>query len=219
MWNLVDMSTYPNLSAIKVADYIVATLCEQPDCSIDPLKLQKLLYYVQGYALGVLDRPVFPEAIEAWENGPVVQNVYEQYKNQRMHDPIDCRQVETALIPNPEDEWIINEVIRNFGYVDGSELSNYTHQERPWILMSSTGRHNAIINHQLLREYFKPRELHIRYENYPKPKNRYSMVELMKKPIGERNVIIADAQQESLRYQKEHNIDERGELEEPYWDE
>ena len=34
------------------------------------MKLQKLLYYMQGYHVGALAQPLFPEDIEAWAHGP-----------------------------------------------------------------------------------------------------------------------------------------------------
>jgi Uncharacterized phage-associated protein len=47
---------------------------------ISNLKLQKLLYYVQGFALAMYDKPLFDEDIEAWMYGPVVPCVYQEYK-------------------------------------------------------------------------------------------------------------------------------------------
>lgn len=46
---------------------------------ITHLKLQKLLYYAQGISLGMFDKPIFSENIEAWPHGPVVKEVYSVY--------------------------------------------------------------------------------------------------------------------------------------------
>ena len=43
---------------------------------IKNLKLQKLLYYVQAYALLIFERKAFNEKIIAWSYGPVVEEVY-----------------------------------------------------------------------------------------------------------------------------------------------
>ncbi len=45
------------------------------------MKLQKLLYYEQGFHLAYFNQPLFNEAIEAWQYGPVVPLVYEHYKS------------------------------------------------------------------------------------------------------------------------------------------
>ena len=47
--------------------------------SITNLKLQKLLYYMQGYYLAVFGKPLFEEDIEAWQYGPVVPKSYDKF--------------------------------------------------------------------------------------------------------------------------------------------
>lgn len=47
------------------------------------MKLQKLLYYVQGFHIAVFNRPLFNEDIEAWMYGPVVPAVYEYYQERK----------------------------------------------------------------------------------------------------------------------------------------
>lgn len=39
--------------------------------------IQKLCYYAQAMYLSVYGEPLFEEKILAWENGPVIQEVYE----------------------------------------------------------------------------------------------------------------------------------------------
>ena len=43
------------------------------------LKLQKLLYYQQGYHLAAFGTPLFEENVESWMYGPVVPVVYDTY--------------------------------------------------------------------------------------------------------------------------------------------
>ena len=45
------------------------------------MKLQKMLYYQQGFHLAYFGTPLFDEDIEAWMYGPVVPSVYSHYKN------------------------------------------------------------------------------------------------------------------------------------------
>jgi uncharacterized phage-associated protein len=47
----------------------------QPDIGdvISNLKLQKLLYYAQGFYLAIYGKALFEEDIVAWEHGPVVR--------------------------------------------------------------------------------------------------------------------------------------------------
>ncbi|MBQ1164076.1 DUF4065 domain-containing protein, partial [Streptomyces sp. A73] len=42
-------------------------------------KLQKLCYFAYGYHLAWEGRPLFREPFEAWANGPVVYDLYDQH--------------------------------------------------------------------------------------------------------------------------------------------
>ena len=44
------------------------------------MKLQKLVYYSQAWSLVWDERPLFPESIEAWANGPVVPALYDRHR-------------------------------------------------------------------------------------------------------------------------------------------
>ena len=68
-------------NAKTLACYLLFLLKEQmnglqaEEFDVTPLKLQKLLYYCQGYALAFTGKPLFLEPIEAWRFGPVVNNI------------------------------------------------------------------------------------------------------------------------------------------------
>lgn len=47
---------------------------------INNLKLNKLLFYIQVYSIHILEKSAFYESIEIWRHGPVVRDVYNNYK-------------------------------------------------------------------------------------------------------------------------------------------
>ena len=57
-----------------------------PEHGFTHMKLQKLLYYMQGYHVAALGQPLFSEAIEAWEHGPVVREVWYEFKKYAADD-------------------------------------------------------------------------------------------------------------------------------------
>src|SRR5450631_518283 len=59
------------LTARAVADYFLSLVDEEAGDSLSNLKLQKLVYYAQGFSLALTGKRLFDEAIEAWEHGPV----------------------------------------------------------------------------------------------------------------------------------------------------
>src|SRR4051794_29818552 len=76
----VDEIMSRTLTADQVADYFLAHVDEESGDNITHLKLQKLLYYAQGFHLAIQGEPLFAEPIEAWEHGPVVCRVYHKVK-------------------------------------------------------------------------------------------------------------------------------------------
>ena len=47
---------------------------------ITPMKLQKMLYLAHGIHLAAYDRPLLKEPIEAWSYGPIIPDVYQNFK-------------------------------------------------------------------------------------------------------------------------------------------
>ena len=69
------------LTCFDVADYFLSKTDEEAGDVISNLKLQKLVYYAQGFTLAVTGKPLFNEEIEAWQHGPVVPDLYHKYKD------------------------------------------------------------------------------------------------------------------------------------------
>lgn len=114
-----------------VAQYIIAFFQKAGD-PVSNLKLQKLLYYVQGWHLGLNDgKPAFDGSFQAWVHGPVNPDVYHTYKGYRWN-PIDAE----MGMPDGIGEDLakhIREVLDVYGVDSGWELERRTHLESPWI--------------------------------------------------------------------------------------
>jgi len=139
------------LRCYDVAKYFLAQVDEDAGDLISNLKLQKLLYYAQGFHLALYDEPLFPEPIEAWTHGPVVPELYYYYKKYGV-----------GAIPYPKDvdfsiydertKSLLDEVYSVFGQFSAWKLRNMTHEEEPWKLAAQT---SGQISHQSMKEYFK----------------------------------------------------------------
>ena len=98
---------------------------------ISNLKLQKLVYYAQGFYSAIFNKPLFDNEISAWTHGPVVQDLYHEYKtyvSNRIHVPTDFN---PSSLGKEECE-LIEEVFEVFGQYSGWKLRNMTHEESPW---------------------------------------------------------------------------------------
>lgn len=136
----------------QVQKAIIAIHRDLFDESPSPMKLQKLCYYAQGYALAE-EKELFPENFQAWQHGPVIYDLYYKYKQYKWH-PID----EDVSEPDEIDYEYLQDIVSAYGRYDGAALSTMTHRERPWLdargnLDESEGS-NALITKESLRDYF-----------------------------------------------------------------
>lgn len=69
-----------SLSALTVANEFIR-LSNEEDFELNHLKLQKLLYFAQGWHLAIEKKPLFNETIQAWKYGPVIPIIYDIFKN------------------------------------------------------------------------------------------------------------------------------------------
>lgn len=116
------------------------------------MKLQKLLYYQQGFHLAYFGKPLFDEDMEAWMYGPVVPIVYEHYK---VNGSKGIEPEEDEISLSNKEEALFNEVYRIYGIYSATGLMNMTHSEMPWN-STPTGTGN-IITKDKLAHFFKKR--------------------------------------------------------------
>lgn len=111
-------------TAHDVAAYILERHGE-----VTTMKLQKLLYYAQGWSLAWDGVPLFEEPISAWANGPVIYDVFDRHRGQFT---VSSWQGDTSRLTEPQKE-TIDAVLDGYGHLSGQQLSDKTHFERPWL--------------------------------------------------------------------------------------
>ena len=118
---------------------------------ISNMKLQKLLYYQQGFHLAYFGTPLFENEIEAWMYGPVVPSVYKMYENYGKKG-ID-NYTDDVIILTDKEEDLFNDVMSTYGEYSAIGLMNLTHSEKPWQSISA-GVGN-IITKDKMKSFFK----------------------------------------------------------------
>jgi|SRR5215469_1127285 len=120
-------------------------------------KLQKLVYYSQAWSLVWDERPLFPEPIEAWANGPVCPNLYQKHRGSFMVHHIpggDARKLDQAARDT------VDAVLSGYGDKDSQWLSDLTHREPPWREVRRAAglrdgvRGSAEITHGAMADYY-----------------------------------------------------------------
>lgn len=97
---------------------------------VTALKLQKLVYYVQAWAIAN-DGPLFSDAIKAWAQGPVVPALFHAHKGLRRVtlDDMGARAPESLT---EQQRAHIDSVLAYYGNLPPAYLSKLTHFESPW---------------------------------------------------------------------------------------
>lgn len=151
-----------------IARYII-NYSNKRGYSISNLKLQKLLYFVQANFLTSYDGiPCFDEKIEAWDFGPVVPQVYREYREYGSGSisPIThvLRRSATGLgyvrmrfsddFIDDDDKELIDEMIEYGAPYTASQLVDITHNQAPWKRAYMRSFNNEITKESIY-EYFK----------------------------------------------------------------
>lgn len=137
--------------AIDIANYFLSLQDEEVGDFISNLKLQKLLYYAQGFHLAETGRPLFDDPIAAWQHGPVVADVYHTFKEfggNALPMLGDIRGID------PTTAQFLDEIYRVYGQFSAWKLSHMTHEEPPW---KEARAGDKIISHKSLRDFFATR--------------------------------------------------------------
>lgn len=87
------------------------------------MKVMKLVYYAQAYALAWRGRRLFDDELEAWDKGPVVRSLWLdlKFRDRLSGAPLDAH-----------DAALVDRMLDMYGDKSGAELSALTHAETPW---------------------------------------------------------------------------------------
>lgn len=116
-------------SVHDVAQYILEHFEGRP---ISTMKLQKLVFFAQGWSFGVAERPIFPQQFQAWAKGPVCYDLFRLHKGDYSvsHWPAG-----NSTNVSGSDKVIVDAVLSNYGALSGLDLSELTHRDgTPWAL-------------------------------------------------------------------------------------
>jgi len=148
-------------TALNTARYLVRLATpnedEDNDC-LCHLRLQKLLYYAQGWHLAATGTPLFPDRIEAWKHGPVVRSVYPVFKEYRLAIPPTQGSEPAELSARDRD--FIRSIWERYAEFSATALRNMTHRESPWLEARAGSTRdesrNAEITQETMRAFFFP---------------------------------------------------------------
>ena len=161
--------------SIKNIVPIVILYCQSKGFTINPLKLQKLLYFIQAWHIVFFKKnPLWDELPEAWVNGPVYRSVYDIFKAKFYRNSnILYRGNEESLLDElakrtrmseltDEQQKLLFSVLDVYGAMSDEKLVISTHSATPW--------NKAREGFSLLERCSKCISVEDMYDYYSKPK-------------------------------------------------
>jgi uncharacterized phage-associated protein len=149
----------PQLNANQVADFFIRQADAQSGDVITHLKVQKLLYYAQGWHLALHDKPLFPEQIQAWAHGPVCPTVWRRFKDQNATPLTQDNTIYDGSELKVSERNFLSEVWTVYGQFTAKRLEEMTHTESPYLNargnLAEYARSTSVISHAAMKGYFK----------------------------------------------------------------
>ena len=137
------------MKAIYISNYVIS-LFEERKAPVTNLKLQKVLYYIQGYYYKQFGKAAFSDEIYNWQYGPVVPVVYYEY-NDNGAAPLKSRYAFNDYEISDREKNLIASIVEKCAGISTSKLVSMTHSENPW----KTAGSGNIISKNSIEIYFK----------------------------------------------------------------
>ncbi len=125
------------MQAIVMANTILKTMWLN-NIDVTPLKLQKMLYYIQGFCLKENCKISMDADFEKWHHGPVIKDIYEIFKKYASNniEELEEGNLNKAytfdIKTNPHFQKILENVIGAYGKIEALVLSHMTHEHEAW---------------------------------------------------------------------------------------
>ena len=142
-------------SALDVARRI---LVARLDTTTTLMHVIKLTYLCHGWMLGIRGRPLIADDVVAWQYGPVVLSVYEQYKRWRgMPIRIEAGSDGGQHLFDPWQQGMIASVLKTYRNHSAFDLSAITHEKNtPWDIVYNGGAgRGCVIPNGIIRHHYQ----------------------------------------------------------------
>jgi uncharacterized phage-associated protein len=145
--------------ALSVArEFVRLSLAGSEPDPLTNLRLQKLLYYAQGWSLALRNANLFAEEIQARHQGPVVGKVYRALSQGQKAGVINERQLGKAHDLLPEEAALVKAVWETYRRYSATQLAELAHNEAPWRMVwgdgLADGRGAEAIPDQAIADHF-----------------------------------------------------------------
>ncbi len=137
-----------------VADFFIDSALNDPENNMTNMRINKLLYFAQGWSLARYGKPLFTDEIEAWDYGPVVPPIYHRLKTSGRDKIKGVMDEDYASHFTKQESRLLIDILHAYDRYSTAGLVEMTHQPgTPWSLAKREGR-GAIISKDSMKAYF-----------------------------------------------------------------
>lgn len=139
------------VTAFDVANFFIDLSNGYTEDCMTNLRVNKLLYFAQGWHLAITGEPLFCEDFKAWQYGPVVPSIYQKYKVCG-RNPIETVDDDYSTDKFSADEFsFLLDVATEYGKYSAPTLVSMSHEDgTPW---HSTAE-NETISKEVIKKHF-----------------------------------------------------------------
>ncbi len=152
-------------SPLAVANFFIQKSFDS-GIEVTTMKAIKLVYISHGWHLGIYEQPLISEVIQAWKYGPVVESVYQEFKQYgsneitKLYESISDSGIIFSPKVKSDNIDFLNQIWEVYKNYNGLQLSTLTHQKgTPWdIVWNENGgrkRNSAIIGNDIIQAHYK----------------------------------------------------------------
>jgi uncharacterized phage-associated protein len=118
--------------AVAIANYFVLKSLDS-GTPFTPMQLLKLTYISHGWNLGLTEKPLIGEFVEAWKYGPVIPSVYRAFKEYGSSPVTKICEEDYYPIVDEQVKLLLDKIHSSYGRFSGTQLSSMTHKDgTPW---------------------------------------------------------------------------------------
>lgn len=152
-------------SATAIANAFIEKAGKGELNELTPMKLQKLLFYVQSWHLKLYNEPLIDDFFAKWRYGPVIPSLYHEVKGygskpitSLISTVVDTDPGYAVVTPRVSDndarsKVLIEKICSVYGPLKGTQLSHLTHL--PGAAWSMTQTEGDVISNALMKDTIK----------------------------------------------------------------
>lgn len=138
-----------------VADFFIDVALHDPEIHMTNMRINKLMYFAQGWSLARYNKPLFKAEIQAWDYGPVVPPIYHRLKTSGRDKIKGVMDEDYADHFTPEESQLLMDIQRTYNVYSTNGLVILTHKKgTPWSDAYAKGKGTAIPL-EAMKTYFK----------------------------------------------------------------